>query len=257
MHENHRARTWEKIKKFGYGALADHELLEVLLYYPISRQDTNPRAHELLERFGSLRGICGADLDELMEVDGIGEKAAMLLMAVSEMTRRCAAEAVPEEKAYDSVSKIAQYFISRCFIGTEAEYLFMLLLNNRMGVIDCVPISKGSVNLSAAPVRVLVETALKKKASTVVLAHNHPNGLALPSGSDLEMTDQFREAFELIGVTLLEHLIIAEDRFYPIMKMRYGNLRRSPVTGLVESGFYDQFYDVDHETWKFPPIFGN
>lgn len=255
MHENHRERMRGKIKKAGYQALADHELVEFALYPTISRKDTNPMAHSLMERFGSLRGICSADLDELMEVDGIGEKAAMQLGLIAEILRRCAGEAFPIERAYDSVSKIAQYFV-RHFIGTETEFLYMMLLNNRMGLIDCVPMSKGSVNLSAAPVRVLVETAIRKKAATVVLAHNHPNGLALPSGSDLEVTDQFREAFDLIGINFLEHLIIAEDRFYPIMKMRYGNLRRSPTTGIVESGFFDAFYDVDHETWRIPPIFG-
>ena len=105
------------------------------------------------------------------------------------------------------------------------------------------------------PIRVMTEKAIFKKASAVVLAHNHPHGIAVPSGSDMEMTDHFNSAFQLIGIPLVEHIIVADDQFCAVMKQRCGTFRRSPVSGKIECGFYEKFYDVDDAEWRASPIF--
>lgn len=187
----------ERCLQYGFGNFATHELLEMLLYYSIPRSDTNGVAHSLLERFGSLKGVCEASVDELLLVDGVGQQSAILLRLIPELMKRYAMEDVSPREVYDSVGKLADYFV-RAFIGLDHECLFMMLLNNRMNMIDCALISEGSVNSSTVPIRLMTQKSLFKKASSVVLAHNHPAGLALPSGRDIEVTETLLGAFDAI-----------------------------------------------------------
>ena len=163
-------------------------------------------------------------------------------------------EKMEKQATYKTVSEIAQYFC-HLFMGMERESLYMMIFNNRMNMIGCMLLSEGTVNRTAACVSTITERAFRKKASCVVLAHNHPNGLAIPSTNDLALTDEVNTALGVVGITLLEHLIIAEDRFCPIMKQHVGTFRKSPITKQIESGFYDRFYDVDEQEWVCPPIF--
>lgn len=254
MHEHHRQRMRERLSGGDFDRLATHELLEFLLFYAIPRCDTNKLAHALLERFGSLRAVFEASCEELTEVEGIGANSALLLKLIPAVTRRYAEEQRKPSERYDSVSKLATFF-QRRFIGETRECLYMMLLNNRMSMIDCVKVSEGSVNCSEVPVRRMTEMALSKKASSVVLAHNHPNGLAIPSGNDLDVTDHLNNAFHMLGITLLEHLVIADDRFMPIMKQHCGIFRCIEPANHIESGFDQNFYDVDESQWRCPPIF--
>ncbi len=254
MHDHHRQRVRERLLKGGPESFSPHEILEFILFYAIPRGDTNAIAHELLRTFGSYRGIFEASLEELTAVKGIGESSAMLLKLIPELTRRYAEEQSKPMARFNTVSSIAEFFIRR-FIGVNREQLHMMLLNNRMGLIDCITVSEGSVNCSAVPVRLMTETALMKKASAVVLAHNHPNGLAIPSGSDLDVTDQLSNAFHLLGIPLVEHLVIADGRFMPIMKHHGAQMRRLELELSIESVTTERFYDVDEAQWQFPPIF--
>ena len=254
MHQHHRERMRERCLQNGFDNFATHELLEMLLYYSIPRTDTNGTAHGLLERFGSLKGICEASFDELLLCDGVGPQSAILLRLIPELMKRYAMEEVSPTEVYDSVAKLADFFI-RTFIGLDHECLYMMLLNNRMNMIDCVLVSEGSVNSSTVPIRLMTQKALFRKASSVVLAHNHPQGLALPSARDIEVTETLLGAFDSIGVTLLEHLIVADGRFYPILQQHYGSLRKHPATKQLDSGFYENFYNVNYQEWKAPPLF--
>lgn len=248
MHDNHRERMRERYLQSGFDGFATHELLEMLLYYSIPRGDTNETAHLLIEHFGCLDRLFEASVDELKQISGIGTNSAILLKLITELSRRYVMEETAPRASFDSVSKVAQFFNSR-FFGTDHEVLYMMMLDNGMKMMDCRVISSGTVNSSAAPIRKMAETAMWKKAPAVILAHNHPHGLAIPSTNDLDFTDEVYHALDLLGITLVEHIIIAEDRFCPVLKQRYGMLRKSPISGNVESGFYDAFYDVDEETW--------
>ncbi len=254
MHTDHRQRMRERFMQQGFDGFALHEILEVLLYYSIPRRDTNEQAHELLEHFGSLRALFDASVEELEEIPGIGPQTIVLLKMIPELTRRYAMEPLPKLPIFSSLSKIAEFFCRR-FIGTDHECMYMMLLNNRMQMIDCICISQGTVNSSAVSTARLVELAMRKKAGAVVLAHNHPNGLAIPSSADLDITDLIMDNFRATDIVLLEHLIIVEDRFCTILESRYGRHRVAPFTGKIERGFYDKFYDIDYEKWYAPPIF--
>ena len=208
MHQHHRERMRDRCLQNGFGNFATHELLEMLLYYSIPRTDTNGVAHGLLERFGSLKGICEASFDELLLTDGIGPQSAILLRLIPELMKRYAMEEIAPQAVYDSVGKLADYFV-RTFIGLDHECLYMMLLNNRMNMIDCVLVSEGAVNSSTVPVRLMTQKALFKKASSVVLAHNHPSGIALPSQEDRDVTALVYRALSAVDILLVDHLIIA------------------------------------------------
>ena len=250
MHEGHRDRTRNMALSQGLSSLPVHLLLEMALYSSIPRMDTNPIAHELYDHFGGLRGIFEANADELCQIRGVGKSSALLLHLIPELMRRYAEEVAKPVTQYDTLSKIGMYF-HRHFIAVGEERLYVMLLNNRMSLIDCVLVSEGTVNASDVPIRKVTELALRKNASTIVLAHNHPNGLAVPSTADLDVTDVINRACNDLGITLLEHLIIADNRFWPIMKQHCGMFRCSPLSKRVESRFFEHFYDVDEEDYSF------
>lgn len=250
MHEHHRDRVRARYRMDGFESFATHEILESLLFTSIPRGDTNELSHRLLERFGSLHGVLEASEDELLTVEGVGEKTAFLLKLIPEIMRRYALEMMEKVPTYNTLSAIGDYLCRR-FIGCGTECVYMMMLDNRLSLIDCCKVSEGSVNNSTVPIRAIAERAVFRKVPIVVLAHNHPHGLAVPSGSDREVTEQVALALQLVGVTLLEHLVIADDRVWPIMQSGFASQRVLPEEVLqTNPTFLSDYYDVDCETWR-------
>lgn len=232
----------------------EYQLLELALCFSVPRVDTNPIAHRLLEKFDSVKGIFDASPEELCRVEGVGENTAIFLQTVLELMRRYERDLLQRKVCYNTLSSIASY-LHPYFSGLNRERLYMMLFNNRMNLMDCVLISEGAVNCTSAQLRPIVETAFKYEASAVVMAHNHPNGLRVPSPSDIEFTEMLNKHLNEIGIVLLEHLVFADQEYQPIMLQQHGTFRTSPVSKLVESGFYDRFYDVDEEHYLIPTLF--
>ena len=216
-HKDHRSRMKARFLRDGLEGFAPHEVLELLLFYAIPQKDTNPIAHRLLDRFGSLAGVFSAKEHELCEVEGIGEHAATLLRilmpaasyALADRTRR-------NTKIYRHLSAVGEYFVHR-FMGAAEEAVYLMLLDNRYALIDCVKIHEGSVNSVAVTPRKLVERAYLSHAAMAVVAHNHPFGLAVPSSDDIDTTLTLKKAFDTMGITLLEHILVAGDRYAPLL----------------------------------------
>ncbi len=255
MHENHRNRLKTRFLKNGFQGESVHNLLESLLFYSIPRADTNPIAHRLLERFGSIKGVFDASFNDLEGVEGVGPQTAFLIKNTAALMRQYALEADGNEKIFKSISTIAQYFC-RLFIGKSHECLYMMLLNNRNGLIDCVLVSEGTVNSSAVNLRGIVEQALYKNASAIVLAHNHPNGHLKPSAEDIGMTENLDLSLRALDIALLDHLVIVHDRFHPIMQHYNRIFKPSSIfQDVKDDTFFDRFYDVDPDQWKAKPFF--
>ena len=244
IHEGHRARLRERYARSGLDDFADHEILELLLTYVIPRVDVNQQAHALIGRFGSLSRVLDALPEELCEVDGIGPAAAQFLTMLPSSFRRYALDKCEVGETMDTLNKIGEY-LRALYTGVNFERVYLLLLDNSMRLIDCVHLADGSVNCSNVTVRRVAELALLKHASAVVLAHNHPRGLAIPSGADHQVTQTVESALETLGIPLLEHIIVTENRYAPIVRHHRGLLRASPVTGLVDGEFYRRFYEED------------
>ncbi len=255
MHDGHRTRMRDRfLVPESFEGFSDYDLLEMVLYYAKPRGDTNPLAHELLDRFGSLKYILEASVDDLCQVRGMGENSAIMFKLITEMMRRYTGEMFSEPDRFDTVSKVRD-FLYHLFMGLNREQLFLLLFNDRLNLLDCCKISEGSTNSTNVPFRLIVEKVVQKKATGVILAHNHPNGVAVPSNMDFEVTDSVKVFLEAMDVTLIEHFIVSETRFWPIMRDHYSNFRLSPVSGKVESAFYENFYDLQEKECHFSPIF--
>ena len=179
LHDGHRQRSKRRYLALGAEGMEDHQLLELLLFYAIPRQDTNETAHRLIQRFGSLQGVLHAAPEELTSVEGVGENVAVLVRLVGDMALRARCSSLPQ-KVLNSPD--------RC-------------------------ISKGSVAASPVSVRQVVENALYAGASSIILAHNHPSGVALPSQQDLLVTRQIREALSPLNIRLADHVVVADSDY--------------------------------------------
>lgn len=242
MHEFHRKRLRERYLKCGFESFADHELLELLLSYAIPRKDTNAIAHTLLQKFGSLRNVLLAELPELLSVDGMGESSAICLKLHLEMLRRTLQDETRNRPRYDSVIKLAEFLCPQ-FVCATHEMVYAMLLDNGMRLLECFKVTDGIVNAAEVTVRRIAERAYHMHAANVVLAHNHPNGLAIPSAQDIEFTDCLNESLRTLGIVLVEHFVIVDERFAPIMRQGATTMHCKPNLDRANDRFYEKFYE--------------
>ena len=210
IHQGHRERKKKQFLRHGLEPFADHEVLELLLFYALPRVDTNPVAHRLLEKFGSLDMVFSASVQELMQVEGVGEHAATLLSLVPQAYRRSCIQG--EDTILNSTQKAGDFFLGR-YEGTKREVMYQVCLDRKYKVIRCTEVGKGGISKADIDVREIVENAILYKASAVLLAHNHPSGIALPSREDEIATIRIKEALSTVGVELLDHVIVADGDF--------------------------------------------
>lgn len=244
IHAGHRKRLRERYARSGMDDFAPHEVLELLLTYAIPRIDVNDQAHALIDRFGSVAGVMDATEKELRDVKGIGPEAARFLKMLPGVFRHYQLSGCDGRETFDTVAKLGDY-LHALYTGVTVERVYLILLDNGLKLIDCITLGEGSVNCSSVTVRTIAEHAFRGNAAAVVLAHNHPHGLAIPSGADLEVTQTVECALETIGVPLLEHLIVTENSYAPILRHHKGLLRSSPKTGQIDKAFYLRFYGED------------
>lgn len=212
IHDGHRERLKERFAEYGLDNFSDLNTLELLLFYAIPRRDTNPIAHELLNRFGSLEAVMNASERELMEVPGIGRNAAILMRLVPQIVKKSQVSKASEIRFISNSTDAGKYMLPR-FMNEQDEVVYMMCLDSKRSVICCLEMGRGVVNAVDTNIRRIVETALKYKACSVIIAHNHPSGIALPSREDDYFTNRLFKALETIGIRLEDHLIIVGDDF--------------------------------------------
>jgi len=211
-HDGHRQRKKEQFLQHGLEAFADHEALELLLFYAIPRRDVNPTAHLLMERFGSLERVLAAPVEELEQVPGMGRNAAALLRLVPQLIRKARLSAAQHERVLDTSERIGAYFLD-IFAAQSDEVMYQLCLDAKGSMLSCRKLGEGSVAAVGMNLRLLVENAIRSNAVLVALAHNHPSGLPFPSPEDRTATERAKEALDTVGVRLADHIIVADDDF--------------------------------------------
>ena len=174
IHDGHREKMRARFLNAGLEAFADHEALELLLYYAIPRRDTNPIAHALMERYGSLSAVLEAPVEDLRKVEGVGESTAILLRLVPQLYRR-ARLAGARDTVLNSTERTGRYLLE-LFAGLNREVLYQLCLDQKGKLLACKRLSEGSANSTEVNIRLLAENAILTSASAVILAHNHPSG---------------------------------------------------------------------------------
>jgi len=235
IHQGHRIRMKERFCREGLDNFNDINALELLLFYCVQRKDTNPLAHRLLECFGNFAKVLDASRDELMQVEGVTENIAVFLSLMREMSRYYNKLKQNEQiKVIGSVTECAQ-LLRPNFIGRSDEAVFVLCLDAKCQVICCNMVSQGTANSAPFPFRKVVELVIKSKAASVVIAHNHPGGIAVPSPEDIGVTKRLAGLLSDIEVVLVDHIVFADDGDY--VSMVQSNYFDPRLTGTVkESG---------------------
>ncbi len=209
-HRGHRQRVKQRYIEHGTDAFAPHELVEMLLFFGIPQRDTNPLAHRLMTEFGSVRAILNAERSILLRVDGMTDNAATLLTFVGDLRRYCDKEELPVGSLLLTTALQVKYLRPR-FDGETAEVVWMVSLDQTDRVIASHRLGIGTRTASEIGVRDVLRFALADNAEKVILAHNHPSGIALPSQADIDTTVAMANLLKGAGIRLLDHLIFAKD----------------------------------------------
>ena len=212
IHDGHRQRLKQRFLEEGLESFTDIQVLELLLFFSVPRQDTNPIAHALLDHFGSLYQVLEAPVEELRKVKGVGEQSALLLSLMNDVARYYQVDRTMREKILPTVQACGEYLVP-FFFGATQEEVYLLGLDAKCKVLGCVKLSTGSVNSAGLSIRKVVECALNMKASSVVLAHNHTSGIAVPSQEDIRTTKSISHALDLVGVYLADHVVVADEDY--------------------------------------------
>lgn len=212
-HAGHRERVRNRFLRGGLDSFEDHQVLEMLLFYCYARKDTNEIAHSMLLEFGTLHNLFEADPLEIARRCGVSENVAVLVAMVPSLARRYFTSKWEKRDMLDSSKKAGMFAIS-LFTGLTVECFYLICLNNQRRLIYAAKVFEGTVAETPVYPREIVGTALKHQAVSVILAHNHPGGILSPSRSDVEATKKLVDALHTVGVEVVDHIIVAGDKYY-------------------------------------------
>jgi|UniRef100_A0A7C3UPS2 DNA repair protein RadC len=205
-------RPRERLVKFGEEALSAQELLQLILGRGVAGESVAVTAQKLLTKFGSLQGLAEASIEELSSIKGIGLAKAAQLKAVFEIARRISTQ-TPDYKSKELTNPEKVYQLMKSKLKDyHREHFYLLALNIRNWSISEVSI--GTLDSSLVHPREVFAEAIKKKAASVILVHNHPSGVPEPSKDDIEITKRLVEAGKIVGIEVIDHVIITKERFF-------------------------------------------
>jgi DNA repair protein RadC len=211
----HRQRLRDRFLKAGRSALADYELLELLLTYAIPRMDTKPIAKTCLHNFGSILSTLQQPDERLLEIQGIGPNVATYLKAIHACLTRCMEAAVEDLPSISGPEEVFAFI--RLHLGPSAiECIYALYLNEARRIVHHEQVGMGTVDRAALYPREILKPALIHNATGMILVHNHPEGEPVPSDQDLELTENLEDISAPLGIELLDHLIVTSLQAYSI-----------------------------------------
>ena len=210
IHTGHRNRVKAEFRQRGLEGFPEHRVLELLLFYALPQGDTNPLAHRLIDRFGSLAGVLDASVEELSQVKGVGEHAATLLHLIPAVCGRY----VASRSSLDGMATNAQEIreiMAPFFFGARNEMVYVMCLDGKHKCVGVRKITEGTIDAADVTARRIAEEAMSMRASAIILAHNHTSGLALPSAEDRATTTYLKQILGPIGIDLVDHVIFCDD----------------------------------------------
>lgn len=212
-HKYHRKRLRKELLINDFPETVEpHKVIEALLFYGVPRKDTNPIAHELIDKFGSIYGILEADAYDLLQINGMTENSVTLIKLILPLMRRYQTDKYKDKYKFCSIEEIGE-FLKQRHSGYRDEVFMVTTFTTAGEKIGCDIINKGDMNTVSLSVKAVVKTVLKHNAPCVIISHNHNCGTAMPSKADIEMTQSLQYTLEQMGVRLLDHIIIAKDDF--------------------------------------------
>ncbi len=172
--------------------------------------------NKLEDKYSDVSSVLSAGYDSLMQIEGMGVNSAVLLSSIYPMISKAKSFDFERNKSFDNAERAGEYFINK-YIGVKDETVYLLLLDGKKRFIDCVHIATGSVCESYIPKRKIAELALLKNAEYFIIAHNHPGGTVSPSVEDVTVTESLNAMAQSIGVCFLEHILVADSDYIPLM----------------------------------------
>ena len=224
IHKDHRQRVRARYMKDGIQSMADHNIVEFLLFFGVPYKDTNDMAHELVDKFGNLQGVLDAPVEELMKINGIGENAAALIKLTHDICVKYN-ESKQNGKLTMATDNRFMDFLSMKYVGESREIVYLLCVDARGRLLQCAKVCEGSPDSATVDNRTIVETAIRFNANDVILAHNHPNGFAVPSVADVKATESLVPLLRALKINLTDHIIVAGDGCYSMaVSKKYGSI---------------------------------
>ena len=206
-HLGHRERLRERFSQGGADAMPDYELLELVLFRAIPRQDTKPIAKALITRFGTFGDVLAAPAARLKEIKGVGDKVVFEMKLIHAASLRLARTSVLSKPALTSWSALIEYCTAAMAYDDREQFRLLFLDRKNVLIADEVQ-QRGTVDHTPVYPREVIKRALELSASAVILVHNHPSGDPTPSQTDIDMTRQIVDAASKLSITVHDHIII-------------------------------------------------
>ena len=222
-HKGHRQRMRERVQSYGLDSLAEHEALEYVLYLTNAQKDTNGIAHDLIDRFGDFAAVLEASEEELCTVEGVGPSTARMLHLLPQLSRYYGRRRTSTTRCYKTTAQMGSYLMAK-FAWSDYERAMLVSLDSRKRVRAAVWLREGTSDRVSLDIKNVVAAAIKGGTDAVVLCHNHPNGVALPSLEDMDATGSIARALGLVNVHLLDNIILHGSEY---VSMRDAN--RLPI----------------------------
>ena len=214
VHKGHRGRMREKYDEGRLASFKDHEVLEMLLFYVIPQKNTNPTAHNLIERFGSLQSVLKAPPERLAKVDGVGDKTARYISLLGKTFEYINTPKRPKKLTKETALPL----LKNLFSDAVREEVYIICLDSKDNILGCEKLSEGSFESTDFDPAKAARVALNYDSAQVVFAHNHPSGICKASGADVKVTELLEGALFMMGIKMRDHLIFAGDTYISIVE---------------------------------------
>lgn len=203
-------RPRERLLAYGPGVLTSAELLAIILRTGVKGCDVVSLSRRLIEQCGGLRELLSADVAQLLALPGLGRAKACEILAINELSKRALEEDLRQGVSLDQPGRVKQYCAAQ-LAHLEIEHCMALYLDTRFRLIACEEVARGTLSQASVYPREIVKAALHHHAAAIILAHNHPSGIAEASQADIALTGHLRKALALVDIRLLDHLIVTRN----------------------------------------------
>lgn len=212
-HKGHRSRLRDRARKEGIENFQDYQVLEYALSFVVPYKDTNPIAHELVDKFGSLAGVLEANEEDIASVKGMGEVSAHFLTSIIPIYNFYARQISSRIGEISNPQESYEY-VKGLFTGKLVEELYMVSLLSNNKILKCEKVAEGTAGQAKIAIRKITDMISRNKVNNVIIAHNHPGGLSIPSADDDKLTKALVTTLAINDTYLMDHIIIGEKGFY-------------------------------------------